>query len=150
MVDSAFNKQPAGGCLQVYKPLLHPETTRPMVSSLTPINRSHQRLKRRAQCIMASDSEWAMVKALADRAGLGISDYVRRQLLDEPELAPDPKPETPSLPFNDELFREVVECVLIHHGLLKEHYDRDPELKARMVRITRRVQRNLEMKTGSR
>ena len=114
------------------------------------LGRTHHRVKRRTQSVMASDSEWAMVKALADRAGLGISDYVRRQLLDQPELAPNPKLESSSLPIPEDLFREVVECVLIHHGLLKEHYDRDPELKARMERITRRVQRNLEMKTGSR
>ena len=116
----------------------------------TDIRRTHHRVKRRTQSIMASDSEWAMVKALADRAGLGISDYIRRQLLDPSELAPNPKTKIQSLPLHDDLFREVVECVLIHHGLLKDHYDRDPELKARMDRITRRVQSNLEMKTGSR
>ena len=112
------------------------------------IRRTHQRVKRRTQSIMASDSEWATIKAQADRAGLGISEYVRRQLLDRPELAPDPKPETAGQPVPAELFREVAECLLVHHGLLREHHDRDPDLKARIERITRRVQRDLAMRKG--
>ena len=120
------------------------------VDKKTYLRLSRQPVKRRTQSIMASDSEWETIKAQADRAGLGISEYVRRQLLEPPELAPDPKPDASGLPISSELFREVVECVLVHHGLLKEHHDRDPELKARMDRITRKVRRDLEKRTGSR
>ena len=113
------------------------------------VRRTHQPVKRKRQCIMASDSEWTTIKAKADRAGLGISDYVRRQLLDRPELAPDGNPVPAGQAIPDDLLWEMFECVLVQHGLMKEHHDSNPDLKARFERITSKVARDIGMRKGS-
>ena len=97
---------------------------------------------------MATDSEWATIKAQADRTGLGISEYIRRQLLERPELAPDGKPVTSGLPISEELLLEVVQCVLVNNDLWKEHHDSDPVLKERFERITKKVARDIGMRKG--
>ncbi len=40
--------------------------------------------KRRARCVMATDSEWQRIREAAAAAGLSISDYVLRILLSPP------------------------------------------------------------------
>ncbi len=45
--------------------------------------------KRRARCVMATDSEWQRIREAAAAAGLSISDYVLWVLLTVPSRPPD-------------------------------------------------------------
>ncbi|MDE0047322.1 MAG: hypothetical protein OXU19_15930 [bacterium] len=45
--------------------------------------------KRRARCVMATDSEWQRLREAAAAAGLSISDYVLRVLRAPPSLESD-------------------------------------------------------------
>ena len=42
--------------------------------------------KRKARCVMATDTEWAMIREDADAEELSVADYVVRVLLDWRDL----------------------------------------------------------------
>ena len=86
---------------------------------------------------------YEIVRDQAAKAGIEISEYVRRQLLDPPEIAPGPAREIPGSTIPDEVFWDAYHHSQVTYEMLKKLLEKNSEFAGLLKVIEDGVEKKL-------